>query len=132
MGKTMPKPNIKYRVKLAAEERAFLQNLAGKGKTAGHRIRRAQIFLALDETPQNRRWTDAKIGPPTARAADSGDLEKTFTSFSHTMSDIANALSANGMKTARLNEYDYDIGLADAYDGKGFPLSFILISEKPA
>jgi len=48
------------------------------------------------------------------------------------MSDIANALSANGMKTARLNEYDYDIGLADAYDGKGFPLSFILISEKPA
>jgi len=58
----MPKPNIKYWVTLAAEERAFLQNPAGKGKTAGRRIRRAQILLALDGTPQNRRWTDAKIG----------------------------------------------------------------------
>jgi len=56
-------------------------------------------------------------------------VSKTFTSFSHTMSDIVNALSANGMKTVRLNEYDYDIGLADVYDGKGFPLSFVLIAE---
>lgn len=28
------------------------------------------------------------------------------------------------------HEYDYDIGITDAYDGKGFPLSFILIAEK--
>jgi Methylase involved in ubiquinone/menaquinone biosynthesis len=55
---------------------------------------------------------------------------KTFTSFSHTMSDIINALSANGIKTVRLSEYDYDIGLTDAYDGKGFPLSFTLLAEK--
>ena len=55
---------------------------------------------------------------------------KTFTSFSHTMSAIINALSENGLKTARLEEYDYDIGLTDVYDGKGFPLSFFLLAEK--
>lgn len=55
---------------------------------------------------------------------------KTFTSFTHTMSDIINALSENGMKTVRLNEYDYDIGITGLYENKGFPLSFILIAEK--
>ena len=63
----------------------------------------------------------------------SGDYEsKTFTDFSHTMSDIINGLSLNGIKTVKLNEYDYDIGMigSDAYDKKGIPLSFILIGEK--
>ncbi|MCL2375842.1 MAG: class I SAM-dependent methyltransferase [Defluviitaleaceae bacterium] len=61
----------------------------------------------------------------------SGEFKsKTFTSFSHTLSDIINALSANGLKTTRLQEYDYDIGLTDVYDNKGFPLSLILIAEK--
>lgn len=55
---------------------------------------------------------------------------KTFTSFSHTMAVIINSLSINSMKTIKLNEYDYDIGLTEAYDKKGFPLSFILIAEK--
>ena len=57
---------------------------------------------------------------------------KTFTDYSHTMSDIINALSANGMKTVKLNEYDYDIGQigSDIYDGKGIPLSYILAAEK--
>ncbi len=55
---------------------------------------------------------------------------KVFTSFSHTMSDIINALSANGIKTVKLNEYDYDIGLSNVYDGRGLPLSYILIAEK--
>ena len=55
---------------------------------------------------------------------------KTFISFSHTMADIINALSQNGMKTAKLNEYDYDISGVDVYNGIGFPLSFILIAEK--
>lgn len=55
---------------------------------------------------------------------------KTFTSFSHTMSDIVNSLSANGLKTIRLNENDYDIGITDVYNGKGFPLSFTLLAEK--
>jgi len=56
---------------------------------------------------------------------------KTFTSFSHTMADIINALGANNLKTMKLNEYNYDIGLTNVYDGKGFPLSFILVAEKP-
>jgi len=62
----------------------------------------------------------------------SGDNKlKTFTSFSYTMSDIINGLSANGLKTVRLCEYDYAVsGSTDVYDGKGFPLSFILIAKK--
>ena len=57
---------------------------------------------------------------------------KTFTDFSYTMSDVINALSANRMKTVKLNEYDNDIGNigSDIYDGKGIPLSYILIAEK--
>jgi len=63
----------------------------------------------------------------------SGEYEsKTFTDFSHTFSDIINALSANGMKTIKLNEYDYDIGNigSDIYDKRGIPLSYILVAEK--
>lgn len=55
---------------------------------------------------------------------------KTFTSFSHTMSDIINAVSMADLRVARLDEYDYDIGLSDAYDNKGFPLSYLLTAEK--
>ena len=58
----MLKPNIKYRVTLSEEEREFLQKLINKGKTAGHRIRHAQILLALDEIPANEAWTDDTIG----------------------------------------------------------------------
>ena len=57
---------------------------------------------------------------------------KTFASFWHTMSDIVNALAASGMRIARLDEYDYDVDDTGVYDGKGFPLSFILIAEKSA
>ena len=55
---------------------------------------------------------------------------KTFTSFSHTVSDIINALSFSKMNVTSFNEYNYDVGLTDVYDGKGYPLSFILIAEK--
>lgn len=55
---------------------------------------------------------------------------KTFTSFSHTMSSIVNAVSASQMRIVKFNEFDYDIGLSDAYDGKGFPLSYLLFAEK--
>lgn len=55
---------------------------------------------------------------------------ETFTSFSHTMSDIINALSEHGLKTVKLNEYDYDIGITEDYNHKGIPLSFILMAEK--
>ena len=55
---------------------------------------------------------------------------KTFTSFSHTMSDIVNAVSGAQLRILKLNEYDYDVGLSDVYDGKGFPLSYLLTAEK--
>jgi hypothetical protein len=75
----MLKPNIKYRVTLTGEERAELESLIRKGKTAGYRIRHAQILLALDEIPANAEWTDRKI----AQAYDSnirtiGILRKRF------------------------------------------------------
>ena len=34
------------------------------------------------------------------------------------------------MEIKLLNEYDYDIGLSDAYEGKGLPLSMLLVSAK--
>jgi len=57
---------------------------------------------------------------------------KTFTDFSYTFSDVINALSINGIKVIKLNEYDYDIGMigSNIYDGKGIPLSYILLAEK--
>jgi hypothetical protein len=58
----MLKPNIKYRVTLTEEERETLRKLIQKGKTAGYRIRHAQILLVLDEIPANAHWTDEKIG----------------------------------------------------------------------
>ena len=58
-------------------------------------------------------------------------ISKTFTSFSHSMSAIINALSISGLKTAKLDEFDYAIsGTTDIYDKKGLPLSFFLIAEK--
>lgn len=54
---------------------------------------------------------------------------KTFTSFSHTLSSIFNALIGSGMMIRKFSEFDYDVGLTDGYDGKGFLLSFILVSE---
>lgn len=55
---------------------------------------------------------------------------KTFTSFSHTMSAVINAASRSQLRIVKLNEYDYDIGLTDVYDHRGFPLSYILIARK--
>lgn len=55
---------------------------------------------------------------------------KTFTSFSHTTSSIINAVSAGNMRVEEFHEYDYDIGLTEVYNGKGFPLSFLLTAEK--
>ncbi|MDR0377669.1 MAG: helix-turn-helix domain-containing protein, partial [Spirochaetaceae bacterium] len=57
----MLKPNIKYRVTLTAEERETLQKLIKNGRTAGDRIRHAQILLALDERPANESWSDRAI-----------------------------------------------------------------------
>lgn len=55
---------------------------------------------------------------------------KPFTSFSHTMSAIINAVSGAGLRVVKLNEFDYDIGLSNLYDNRGYPLSYLLIAEK--
>jgi ubiquinone/menaquinone biosynthesis C-methylase UbiE len=55
---------------------------------------------------------------------------KTFTSFSHTLSDIINSIINAGMTIKKLNEYSYDVGLTNAYDNKGYPLSFIILAQK--
>lgn len=55
---------------------------------------------------------------------------KTFTSFSHTMADIISGVSCAGMRVLKLEEFDYDVGLTEAYDKKGLPLSFLLTAEK--
>jgi hypothetical protein len=57
----MLKPHIKYRVTLTAEERETLRKLVKNGRTAGYRIRHAQILLALDELPANEPCTDRAI-----------------------------------------------------------------------
>lgn len=55
---------------------------------------------------------------------------KTFISFTHTLSDIINAVSGAGMGVTKFNEYGYDVGLSEVYDSKGFPLSYLLLAEK--
>jgi hypothetical protein len=70
---------MKYRVTLTGEERDVLQRLVQKGNTAGHRIRRAQMLLALDGMPSNERRTGEKAGAACGvkqRAA--GVLRKRF------------------------------------------------------
>jgi SAM-dependent methyltransferase len=56
----------------------------------------------------------------------------TFTSFSHTMGNIVTSIVDSGLRIVSLREFDRDIGMTGAYDGKGFPLSYILQAEKPA
>jgi SAM-dependent methyltransferase len=58
------------------------------------------------------------------------ETRETFISFSHTLSDIVNAACAAGMRITRLAEFDYDVGLTEAYNGKGWPLSMLLMAEK--
>ena len=61
----------------------------------------------------------------------SGDYaSKTFTSFSHSISELVNSTIQSGMSVKLLNEYDYDIGLSDVYDAMGLPLSMLLMAEK--
>lgn len=55
---------------------------------------------------------------------------KTFTSFSHSISEIINRTIKSGMDIVTFEEYDYDVGLSDVYDNKGWPLSMLLMSKK--
>jgi len=55
---------------------------------------------------------------------------KTFTSYSHTLSAILNGAIQSGLTIKRFDEFDYDIGITGVYDGKGYPMSFLLMSQK--
>jgi hypothetical protein len=56
---------------------------------------------------------------------------KPFTSFSHTFSEVINAFAQNDLFVERAEEYDKDISeLFDAIEGKGIPLSYLLIGRK--
>ncbi|MFA0814799.1 MAG: class I SAM-dependent methyltransferase [Anaerofustis sp.] len=56
---------------------------------------------------------------------------KAFTSFSHTFSEVINAFAQNDLFVERAEEYDKDISeLFDAIEGKGIPLSYLLIGRK--
>jgi hypothetical protein len=55
---------------------------------------------------------------------------KTFISYSHTLSDIINSVVAAEMAIKKLSEYNYDVGITNAYDNKGYPLSFIFLAQK--
>jgi len=55
---------------------------------------------------------------------------KTFTCFSHTISEIINSSIQAGMTINKWNEYNYDVGLTDVYDNKEYPLSYIMIAQK--
>ena len=35
-----------------------------------------------------------------------------------------------GISIKKFSEFDYDVGMAEEYNGKGLPLSFILLGEK--
>jgi len=55
---------------------------------------------------------------------------KTFISFSHTLSDIVNSVIIAGMAIKKLDEYNYDVGMTNAYDNKDYPLYYILLAQK--
>lgn len=57
---------------------------------------------------------------------------KPFTSFSHTLGEIVTTVAESGLHVTKLSEFDYDVGQTDVYDHMGFPLSYLLLADKPA
>ena len=56
---------------------------------------------------------------------------KTFTDFTHPMSEIVSGMCSNGIVVTGLQEFDYDIsGGFSSIDHSGFPLSMILQGQK--
>jgi len=51
----------KYVIELTSEERKQLTTLIQKGKTAGYKIRHAQILLKIDQSKQGPGWSDGKV-----------------------------------------------------------------------
>lgn len=61
----------------------------------------------------------------------SKEYKKTFYSFSHSVSEILNAIVQSGMQVKKMQEYDYDISGSFAHlNHKGIPLSYILVCKK--
>ena len=56
---------------------------------------------------------------------------KTFTDFTHSMSEIMTGMCRNGIVITGLQEFDYDIsgGFAEV-DRSGYPLSMIIQGRK--
>ena len=58
---------------------------------------------------------------------------KTFTDYTHPLSQIVSGMCGNGIVITGLQEFDHDIGGAfGALDGSGYPLSMILQGRKTA
>ena len=56
---------------------------------------------------------------------------KTFTDFTHPLSEIVNGMCAAGIAVTGLQEFDYDIsGALEGANGSGYPLSMILTGTK--
>ena len=56
---------------------------------------------------------------------------KTFTDYTHPMSEIISGMCNNGIVVTGLQEFDYDIsGGFASIDNSGFPLSMILQGKK--
>ena len=58
---------------------------------------------------------------------------KTFTDYTHPMSEIITGMCGNGIVVTGLQEFDYDItGMFEDADHHGYPLSMIVLGEKAA
>lgn len=53
--------NVKYTVRLSAEERSELEGVVRRGKLAASKRRRAQILLQADAGPEGRSLTDEQL-----------------------------------------------------------------------
>ena len=53
----------------------------------------------------------------------------TFTSFTHTVSDIVGGVLRAGLRLEAFQEYDHDVGISPVYNGKNLPLSYLLLAK---
>ena len=53
----------------------------------------------------------------------------TFTSFTHTVSDIIGGVLRAGLRLETFHEYPCDVGITPVYEGKDLPLSYLLLAK---
>lgn len=53
----------------------------------------------------------------------------TFTSFTHTVSDILGGVLRAGLCLELFQEYPHDVGITPVYEGKDLPLSYLLLAK---